>query len=248
MEYWEKLYLKEAQSWIFQGADPGDVACSLLVGLGVAVDALLDRLTEKKRVGTIFTGQIEGLPFSVTALPAGALQVESLVRALSVTKAKYIIGIGATGGLQEEVEMGDIILPDAAVRDEGMSNYYYPPEIPAVPDYELLQALVEAANKVGGRYHVGLIWSVAAQLRETEELIQKWNRLGVLGVECETAALFMLARFCGFKAGVVLAVSDSPFKKQSHELGPEFDARWKEGWTRAMQIAIEAAKMLPRGG
>ncbi|RKX70611.1 hypothetical protein DRP53_04415 [candidate division WOR-3 bacterium] len=244
MALWEELFLKEARSWVFQEADPHDIAEYILVGLGVNLDSLIQQLEERKQVGTLFTGTINNVEISVTHRPGGALQVESLIRVLPMTKAQYVIGIGAAGGLQEEVEIGNIILPDAAVRGESLTNYYYPPDIPAVPDHDVLGALVQAARRIGGPYHSGLVWSVASQLHETEDMIQRWQRLGILGVECETAALFLLSRFCGLKAGVVLAVSDSPLKKQSHEFGEEFDIRWKEGLARAVQIAVNAVKAL----
>ncbi len=160
---------------------------------------------------------------------------------------KNFIRIGSTGSLQADVACGDVVIPSAAVRLDGASDCYVMPEYPAVADYEVFLALVEAAERLSiCNYHVGITATTvdfyAGQNKPTKrvefaagDLMPKLQKAGVLNVEMETATLFTLASIFGHRAGAVLAVYNR------HVTG-EFKPH--AGEENAIKIANEAALVL----
>ncbi|RLG60406.1 hypothetical protein DRN86_02580 [Candidatus Geothermarchaeota archaeon] len=158
-----------------------------------------------------------------------------------------LIRVGTSGGLQRWIEIGDLVIATAAVRDEGTSKQYIPAEYPAVADIDVVLALKEAAERLGYRYHLGIIHSKDAFYMESPELVpnyeevkRKWSvwiRAGVLATEMESSTIFTLAALRGLKAGTVLAVIGSTVKE-------ELVVDERKGIKEAIKTAIEAAKIL----
>jgi len=152
-----------------------------------------------------FRGVYQGVP--VVALSTGiggasmAIAVEEL-RRIGVT---HCIRIGSCGAMQKGIGLGDLILVNGAVRDDGVSHAYAPAEYPAVPDTELLLACIESARERGTRFHVGVARSHDALYQDgLPEICEAWSRRGVLGEDMETAALFTIGRLRGVKTASIL--------------------------------------------
>ena len=154
------------------------------------------------------------------------------------------------GGISEKVVSGDLIVPTAAVRMEGTSKEYAPIEFPAAADHEMVCALKNAAEENGFRVHTGVVQSkdsfYGQHSPETMsvhyELTNKWNawkRLGVLGSEMETAALFTVAAARGVRAGSVLHVLWNQERKQKG-----MDEKDVFDLTAAIQTAVDAMKTI----
>lgn len=133
--------------------------------------------------------------------PSTGIAVEELAR-IGVTHA---IRIGSCGALQRNIRLGDLIFVQGAVRDEGTSKTYIDTIYPAVPDYELMNACVQAAAEENIPYHVGLARSHDSFYTDREDEIDaKWSNNGVLGSDMETAALFVIGRLRGIKTASIL--------------------------------------------
>ncbi len=158
------------------------------------------------------------------------------------------IRVGSTAAIKENIECGDLIFSSAAVRLDDTSNCYIMPEYPAVPSFEVLQALIEAAESLGIRnYRVGITATTAdfyaGQSRHTtancqsstENLLSSLKRAKVLNFEMETATLFTLASLYGLRAGSVCAVFADCCRN-------EF--RTETGEENAIMVANEAIKIL----
>ena len=155
--------------------------------------------------------------------------------------------MGSTGALQPNIACGDVVISSAAVRLDAASDCYVVPVYPAATHYEVLLALIEAAEQLGiCNYHVGVTATTtdfyAGQNRPLrreisigENLVPALQKAGVLNVEMEAATLFTLASLFGLKAGAVLAVYNS------HVTG-EFKPH--AGEDNAIKIANEAARIL----
>jgi uridine phosphorylase len=158
------------------------------------------------------------------------------------------VRVGSTGTIQKEVSCGDIIISSAAMRLDATSNYYIMPEYPAVASYEVLLALVEAAERLKVyNYHVGVMATTsdfyAGQSRSVsksysnnmENLLPTLQRAGILSFDMETATLFTLASLHGSRACSVCAVFAN---RCTNEFKPG------AGEENAIRIANEAVKIL----
>lgn len=133
--------------------------------------------------------------------PSTGIAVEELAR----IGVQYAIRIGSCGALQREIHLGDLVLVQAAVRDEGTSKTYIEPIYPAIPDYSLLEACVAAAREEQIPHHIGMARSHDSFYTDREDEIDAyWSRQGVLGADMETAALFTIGSMRGIKTASIL--------------------------------------------
>ena len=199
-----------------------------------------------------YTGYLEGVKVSVTSTgiggPSAAIAVEELVKA----GADTFLRIGTCGGMQTDVLSGDIVIANGAVRMEGTSREYAPIEFPAVPDIQIVNALIEAAKKLGQNYHVGVVQCkdsfYGQHSPETKpagyELVQKWEawkRMGCLASEMESAALFIAAASLKVRAGTCLLVlANQEREKEGLENPVVHDT------DMAIRVTVEALKGLIR--
>ena len=127
------------------------------------------------------------------------------------------VSVGTCGGMQENILGGDLVIANGAIRMEGTSREYAPVEYPAVPDFTVTTALVQAAKKRGIRHHVGVVQSKDSFFGQHEpqimpvsyELTQKWQawlRMGCLASEMESAALFIAGSFLHVRVGACFLV------------------------------------------
>ena len=133
--------------------------------------------------------------------------------------AHTLIRVGTTGAIQEDIEIGDIIINDSNVRLDGASNLYVRPEYPASASYEVVMALVQACENLGLRYHVGTGCTsgsfYAGQCRDTytgfrpswcDDMFADMRAAGVLNFEMEGATVTTLSRIFGKRAGMCATV------------------------------------------
>ncbi|HHW46246.1 MAG TPA: uridine phosphorylase [Clostridiales bacterium] len=145
--------------------------------------------------------------------PSAAIAVEEL----HMAGVDTFIRVGTSGAMQLELKGGDLVIVQSAVRQEGTSLHYAPPEYPATADFTVTKALADSAKELGLNYHMGVIQSKDSfygqhnpqRMPVSDELLYKWNafrKLGVLASEMECAAIFTAAASLGAKAGCVLHV------------------------------------------
>ena len=139
------------------------------------------------------------------------------IEELSKCGAHTFLRVGTCGGMQENILGGDLVIANGAIRMEGTSREYAPVEYPAVPDFTVTTALVQAAKKRGIRHHVGVVQSKDSFFGQHEpqimpvsyELTQKWQawlRMGCLASEMESAALFITGSFLHVRVGACFLV------------------------------------------
>ena len=156
---------------------------------------------EYKSVG----GSYKGVPILALSTGIGGPSTGIAVEELARMGVKAAIRIGSCGALQKNIHLGDLILVQGAVRDEGTSKTYLAPIYPAVPDYELLAACVEAAREKKFSAYVGLARSHDSFYTDREDEIDAyWSGQGILGADMETAALFVIGRLRGMKTASIL--------------------------------------------
>ncbi|WP_255170359.1 nucleoside phosphorylase [Natrononativus amylolyticus] len=191
--------------------------------------------------------------------PSAAIAVEEL----SNVGVETFVRVGTTGALQADVEIGDMVVATGAAKNEGTSKRYEAVEYPAVPDYEVLSALVDAAERhaaqraaesangeaVSGdeEVHVGPIASDDAYYAESDDAVADWEAAGLLSVEMEAAAVFSLTRRKGLRAGAICTVDGNLVKgtqKGTDTEDDELPEKAKNNVGRAIDITLEAATRL----
>lgn len=222
------------------------------------IAALLDnaRQVAFNREYNIYTGSLNGIPVSVCSHgiggPSTAIAVEELVHC----GAEYLIRVGTSGGMNEKVLGGDLIIASGATRTNGTSAEYLPSSYPAVPDYEVLSALVEAAKKLstdvdGNRYHVGVVHCKDSFYGETNPetmpteatLTDGWKaciKAGCLTSEMESDTLFSVGQCRKVKTGSVFTAL---WNVEHAKIGGEKDI-YVDNCNRAIECAVEAIKIL----
>ncbi len=210
------------------------------------------RLVADNREYVTYTGSLDGVKVSVTSTgiggPSAAIAMEELV----MCGADTFLRVGTSGGMDLGVKSGDLVVANGAIRMEGTSKEYAPIEYPAVPDFDVTTALVQAAKKLGQPYHVGVVQCkdsfYGQHSPETKpvgyELTEKWNawvKMGCKASEMESAALFIVADYLKVRAGSVLLVMANQERAKAGLPNPvvhDTDA--------AIRTAIEAIRILIR--
>ena len=208
------------------------------------------RLVSQNREYTVYTGVLLGEKVSVCStgigVPSAAIAMEELIH----IGAHTFVRVGTCGGMSAKVRAGDVVIATGAIRMEGTSREYAPIEFPAVPDFSVLCALVQAAEELQYPYHAGVVqckdsfygqhspetMPVAAVLQYKWEA---WKRLGALASEMESAALFTVAAARDVRCGAVFsALWNQEREKAGLDQDEVFDT------ARAITVGVEALKRL----
>jgi uridine phosphorylase len=231
------------------GVAPGEVSTiALMPGDPFRVPLVAEYLEDAREVAhkrehRTMLGSYKGRDVTVTSTgmgcPSTAIAVEELAR-VGVTS---FIRVGSTGALQPGIEPGDLIVSEGAFSNDGTTAAYVPRGYPAVPDVELTLALERAAQAHGPRHglgvHAGLNVSDDAFYAESEAWTQQMSGLGLLNVEMEASALFVVARQRRLRAGMICAVSSnlvagtSVYDEEAHR-------RLAVGWGASIEAALDA--------
>lgn len=199
-----------------------------------------------------YTGYLNGEKVSVTSTGIGGPSAAIALEELANVGAEKFIRIGTCGGIDIDVKGGDIVIATGAIRMEGTSKEYAPIEFPAVANFEIVNALNEAAKNLNCNSHIGIVQckdSFYGQhnpelMPVNYELQNKWNawkKLGCLASEMESAALFVAASYRKVKVGsVFLAVANQEREAQGLENPVVHDT------DMAIKVGIEAIKILMR--
>ena len=199
---------------------------------------------------TVYTGTLEGEKISVCSTgiggPSAAIALEELVHC----GAEVFIRVGTSGGMDPEVKSGDVAIGTAAIRMEGTSKEYAPIEYPAVVDFGVVSALVQAAEASGTPYHVGVLQCKDSfygqhspeSMPVAYELKSKWDAFvacGALASEMESAALFIVGSVRHVRVGsIMLVVANQTRREMGLEDHVSLDTE------SAIRIGVEAMRIL----
>src|SRR5262245_57123945 len=154
------------------------------------------------------TGRLDGKRVSIgnggRYAPNTAITTEILCGA----GAEALIRVGSCGSLQDNVKIGDLVIVTGALRGDGTSRYYVPENFSTVAHGDIVKALMQAADDLRVRYHLGWIFTTDALFQETPELIRQLNQQQVSSIDMVTSTFLTIAQVRGKRAGAVLAVSD----------------------------------------
>lgn len=195
---------------------------------------------------TVVNATYEGVDLTICSTGIGGPSTAIALEELANVGVETFLRVGTTGALQTGIEIGDMIVATGAAKAEGTTKRYESPEIPAVPDYDALSALVDAAEARDEDVHVGPIVSDDAFYNETEDYVAAWNDAGLLAVEMEAATLFSLARRRGLRAGAICTADGNLIEGTQKGAGgeEELPEKAKNNVARAIRITLDAATEL----
>lgn len=195
-------------------------------------------------------GTLLGEPVCVVSTGIGGPSASIAMEELKAVGVDTFIRVGTCGGIRLDVQSGDVVIATGAVRMEGTSREYAPIEFPAVADFDVTTALVQAAAKLGKNGKTGVVQCKDAfygqhspqRMPVSYELLAKWEawkRLGVLASEMESAALFVAAAALGVRCGSCFHVI---WNQERQAAG--LDQTEDHDTTAAIRVGIEALKIL----
>ena len=210
------------------------------------------RLVSKNREYTIYNGTLCGETVTVCSTGIGGPSTAIAVEELAMCGADTMIRVGTCGGISTKVCAGDVVIATGAVRQDGTSHEYAPPEFPAVTDADVLFALTASAKELGYSHHTGVVQSkdsfygqhspsrmpISSALNEKWEA---WKRLGVLASEMEASTLFTVGSYLRLRTGAVFLCV---WNQERFNAGLDSDDAECHDTDRAIRVAIGAIRRL----
>ena len=146
----------------------------------------------------------------------GSPQAALLINCLAyLDQLKSIIMLGMCGGIDDTLEIGDFLVPTAAIRGEGTSRHYLPPEFPAIPASSVNLYCIGAVKKLGRIPRCGIVYTTDRRLWEFDQtFIDYLHRQRILAIEMELGTLFSVAYKYEVPIGSIMLVSDMPLKSR----------------------------------
>lgn len=179
----------------------------------------------------------------------GSPTAATVMDLLSAIKPKAVLFLGKCGGLKKRNSIGDLILPIAAIRGEGTSTDYFPPEVPALPAFALQKAISTTIRDHKCDYWTGTCYTTNRRVWEHDEEFKEYLRkIRAYAVDMETATIFTVGFFNKISTGALLLVSDSPMIPdgvKTEESDKKVTAKFVE---RHLQIGIDSLKQLINNG
>ena len=171
----------------------------------------------------------------------GSAMAATVMDLLSAVKPKAALFLGKCGGLKKKTSIGDLILPIAAIRGEGTSDDYLPPEIPALPSFRLQRAVSSMIKKHEMDYWTGTVYTTNRRVWEHDEEFKEYLRgIRAMGIDMETATIFVVAFVNEIPHGALLLVSDNPMIPEGVKTA-ESDLRVTSDYVhKHLQIGIDA--------
>jgi AMP nucleosidase len=141
----------------------------------------------------------------------GSAMAATVMDLLFSIHPKAVLFLGKCGGLKKKTVLGDFILPIAAIRGEGTSNDYLPPEVPALPSFRLQRAVSSVIKDRNRDYWTGVVYTTNRRVWEHDKIFKKKLRVArAIGIDMETATLFVVGFKNEIPRGALLLVSDNP--------------------------------------
>lgn len=141
----------------------------------------------------------------------GSPNAATIMDCLSAIKPEACVFLGKCGGLKKKNDIGDYILPIAAIRGEGTSNDYFPPEVPALPAFALQKAISTTIRDNNQDYWTGTVYTTNRRVWEWDEHFKEYLRkIRAMAIDMETATIFSTAFYNEIPTGAILLVSDQP--------------------------------------
>jgi len=179
----------------------------------------------------------------------GSANAATIMDLLSAINPKAALFLGKCGGLKKKNKLGDLILPIAAIRGEGTSNDYFPPEVPALPAFNLQRAVSSTIREHGLDYWSGTVYTTNRRVWEHDNEFKKYLReTRSMGIDMETATIFIVGFANEIPSGALLLVSDQPMVSEGVKTSVSDKQITKDFVKKHVEMGIDSLKELINNG
>jgi AMP nucleosidase len=179
----------------------------------------------------------------------GSPTAATVMDLLSAIEPEAVLFLGKCGGLKKRNKIGDLILPIAAIRGEGTSNDYFPPEVPALPAFALQKAISTTIRDYQVDYWTGTVYTTNRRVWEHDEHFKEYlQKIRAYAIDMETATIFSVGFYNKIPTGALLLVSDSPMIPEGVKTEESDKKVTNEFVERHLKIGIDSLKQLLNGG
>jgi len=179
----------------------------------------------------------------------GSPGAATMMDLLSAISPKAVLFLGKCGGLKKKNKVGDLILPIAAIRGEGTSNDYYPPEVPALPSFALQKAISTTIRDYKCDYWTGTVYTTNRRVWEHDDDFKAYLRkIRAMAIDMETATIFTTGFFNKIPTGALLLVSDQPMVPEGVKTAQGDIAVTKSYVDKHLRIGIDSLMQLINDG
>lgn len=180
---------------------------------------------------------------SIVNFGIGSANAATIMDLLVARKPQGILFLGKCGGLKKSTEIGHFILPIAAIRGEGTSNDYMPIEVPALPSFNLHKHVSNKINQHNQEYRTGVVYTTNRRVWEWDEDFKSYLKdIGAIGIDMETATLFLVGHVNQIARGALLLVSDLPMIPEGIKTDESDKVVTKNFVDLHLEIGIEALR------
>ncbi len=175
----------------------------------------------------------------------GSPGAATMMDLLSAIKPQAVLFLGKCGGLKRKNKVGDLILPIAAIRGEGTSNDYFPPEVPALPAFALQKAISTTIRDYEKDYWTGTVYTTNRRVWEHDDAFKSYlRRVRAMAIDMETATVFSVGFANKIPTGALLLVSDQPMTPEGVKTAEKDEAVTKDFVEMHINIGIDSLKQL----
>jgi AMP nucleosidase len=179
----------------------------------------------------------------------GSPTAATIMDLLTAIHPKAVLFLGKCGGLKKRNKLGDLILPIAAIRGEGTSNDYFPPEVPALPAFALQKAISTTIREYAVDYWTGTVYTTNRRVWEHDEAFKEYlKKIRAYAIDMETATIFSVGFYNKIPTGALLLVSDQPMIPEGVKT-EDSDLKITGDFVEIhLHIGIDSLKQLINGG
>jgi len=248
-----KSKIEIAQSWLkrYTGSEPDELGdWILLTNFQNYVDQFAEKFNIKANgIGGPMTSATNNNGLSIINFGMGSANAATIMDLLSSVKPRGVLFLGKCGGLKKTTDIGHFILPIAAIRGEGTSDDYFPQVVPAMPSFKLHKFVSEILVDRNLEYRTGVVYTTNRRLWEWDERFKRYLRkVRALGIDMETATIFITGLANEIARGALLLVSDRPMIPDGIKTAESDKKVTKEYVNLHLEVGIQALATIDKQG
>jgi len=179
----------------------------------------------------------------------GSPNAATVMDLLVAVNPKGVLFLGKCGGLKDSSEIGNFILPIGAIRGDGTSNDYFPPEVPALPSFKLHKFVSDIIVEKNSDYRTGVIFTTNRRVWEHDKrFLKRLKKTTAIGVDMETATVFSVGHYNEIARGALLLVSDVPLTPEGVKTETSDKAVTQKWVDLHLEIGIKAMTDIGQSG
>lgn len=222
----------------------------LLTNFHKYMDVFAERYNADVHTGSVWSAvHCSDCSVSMIDFKIGAPTAAMVIEVLSVVEPEAVLFLGMCGGLHESLVVGDFILPMAAIRDEGVSHHFIPPQVPSLPTFKIQKFVSQMLVDEGLDYRTGVVHTTDYRFWEFDDAFKrKLYEERAIAIEMESAALFSVGFVSKVPIGALLLVSDLPLKKDGIKTKASANSVFSSFTEQHINIGIKAITEIQNKG